>query len=166
MSQAIKDQKEAQVAKIRVMLEKAKAFVIVDYKGLTVAEDTELRNAFRKNKVNYHVLKNTLLRIALNELGYKEFDKFLEGPTSIAISLDDVVAPAKVSVEKVSALKKMQVKCGMVEGKFLSEAECTALSKLPSKEILISQLLSMLLAPISSFARTIEAISKQKEGIN
>lgn len=164
MSQTIKEQKEAQVAKIRAMLEKAKAFVIVDYMGLTVAEDTELRNAFRKNKVNYHVLKNTLLRIALNELGYKQFDKYLEGPTSIAISLDDVIAPAKVSIDKVSTLKKMQVKCGMVEGKFMSEKECEALSKLPSKEMLIAQLLSMLLAPISSFARTIDAISQQKQG--
>lgn len=164
MSQTIKEQKEAQVAKIKAMLEKAKAFVIVDYMGLTVAEDTELRNAFRKNKVNYHVLKNTLLRIALNELGYKQFDKYLEGPTSIAISLDDVIAPAKVSIDKVSTLKKMQVKCGMVEGKFMSEKECEALSKLPSKEMLIAQLLSMLLAPISSFARTIDAISQQKQG--
>lgn len=164
MSQTIKEQKEAQVAKIKAMLEKAKAFVIVDYMGLTVAEDTELRNAFRKNKVNYHVLKNTLLRIALNELGYKQFDKYLEGPTSIAISLDDVIAPAKVSIDKVSTLKKMHVKCGMVEGKFMSEKECEALSKLPSKEMLIAQLLSMLLAPISSFARTIDAISQQKQG--
>jgi len=163
MSKAIRDQKESQVEKIKKMLENAKAFVIVDYKGLNVAEDTDLRNSYRKNGVRYHVLKNTLLKIALNNLGYKGFDKFLEGTTSLAVSIDDVVAPAKVSAQKIAEFKKMQIKCGMVDGKFLSEQECNELSKLPSKETLIAQLLSMLLAPISSFARTIDAIAKQQE---
>ena len=130
---------------------------------MNVAEDTDLRNSYRKNGVRYHVLKNTLLKIALNNLGYKDFDKFLEGTTSLAVSIDDVVAPAKVSAQKIAEFKKMQIKCGMVDGKFLSEQECNELSKLPSKETLIAQLLSMLLAPISSFARTIDAIAKQQE---
>lgn len=163
MSQAIKDQKQAQVAKIKKMLEKAKAFVIVDYKGLNVAQDTQLREVYRKSGVTYHVLKNTLLKIALNDSGYTEFDKYLEGPTSLAVSLEDVVAPFKVTAQKVAEFKKMKIKCGMIEGKFLSDNECFELSKLPSKDILIAQLLSMLLSPISSFARVVDAIAKQKE---
>lgn len=163
MSKAIRDQKEAQVGKIKKMLENAKAFVIIDYKGLNVAEDTNLRNSYRKNGVSYHVLKNTLLKIALNELGYKDFDKYMEGTSSLAVSIDDVVAPSKVSAQKMAEFKKMKIKCGMVDGKFLTENECMELSKLPSKEVLIAQLLSMLLAPISSFARAIDAIAKQQE---
>lgn len=163
MSQSIREQKEAKVKEIRDLIEGSKSFILVDYIGINVAQDTELRGAYRKSGVSYHVFKNTLLKLALNDLGYTQFDEFLAGPTSIAVSVDDVIAPAKVSSEKIAQYKKMKIKCGMVEGEFFTAAQCAVLAKTPSKEVLLAQLLGMLLAPVSAFARAIDAIAKQKE---
>ena len=102
---------------IKDKIQRASSFVIIDYKGLTVAEDTQLRNEFRKAEVEYKVLKNTLVKIALNELGYTDFDEALNGPTAIAFSYGDAIAPAKVAVSNIKKLNKMQVKCGMLDKK-------------------------------------------------
>ncbi|MFA5450094.1 MAG: 50S ribosomal protein L10 [Clostridia bacterium] len=162
MSTAIRQQKEKQVEDIIKQFSEAKSFVLVDYKGLTVAQDTELRRAFRNAGVNYHVMKNRLVKIALNKMGFTEFDEALKGPTSVAMAADDLSAPARITVEKSNAFKKMAIKCGMADGLFLDEEGCKVLAKLPSREILIAQLLGMLQAPIASFARAIDAIAQQK----
>lgn len=162
MSQTIREKKEAKVEEIKSIIKNAKSFILVDYIGINVAQDTELRNAYRDANVNYNVFKNTLLKIALNDLGYTQFDEFLAGSTSVAVSVEDEIAPAKITADKIGKFKKMKIKCGMVEGEFFNADQVMALSKIPGKEVLLSQLLGMLLSPISSFARVIDAIAKEK----
>lgn len=160
---AFRDAKEVKVAEIKEKVQNASSFVLVDYKGLTVAEDTALRNEFRKSGVSYHVYKNRLMKIALNELGYTQFDDALNGPTAIALGSTDIAAPAKIAMEKSKAYKKMAVKCGCVDGRFLNEDECKVLATLPSREGLISQILGLLQSPVSRFARCIAAIAEKQE---
>lgn len=163
MSSVFRQQKEKQVAYITEQLKSAKSFLIIDYKGITVAQDTELRNAFRAAGVKYHVMKNRLVKIALTNLGYgKDYDVALNGTTAVAIATAEEAAPAKVTYQKAETIKVISVKCGMAEGRYLSPEECKALSMLPSRNVLIAQLLGMLQAPIASFARAIDAIAQKK----
>ena len=159
---ALRDQKVAKVAEIKEKLEKASSFVLLDYKGLTVADDTELRSAFRKSGVTYHVYKNRLVKIALNEMGYNQFDDALNGPTAVAMGSDDIAAPAKIALEKSKAFKKMEVKCGLVDGSFLDQAGCNTLATLPSREGLISQILGLLQSPVAGLARALAAIAEKQ----
>lgn len=158
----LRDAKVAKVAEIKGKLEQAGSFVLVDYKGLTVAEDTDLRNAFRKSGVTYHVYKNRLVKIALNEMGYNQFDEALNGPTAVAMGADDIAAPARIAFDKAKAFKKMAIKCGLVDGSFLDEEGCRTLATLPSREGLISQILGLLQSPVAGFARTIAAIAEKQ----
>jgi len=157
-----RDQKVAKVAEIKEKLENASSFVLLDYKGLTVAEDTELRAAFRKSGVTYHVYKNRLVKIALNEMGYTQFDEALNGPTAVAMGSDDIAAPAKIALEKSKAFKKMDVKCGLVDGSYLDKAGCGTLATLPSREGLISQILGLLQSPVAGLARAVAAIAEKQ----
>ena len=159
---SLRDAKVAKVAEIKGKLESASSIVLVDYKGLTVAEDTALRNEFRKAGVTYHVYKNRLVKIALNEMGYNQFDDALNGPTAVAMGSDDIAAPARIAFDKAKAYKKMAVKCGLVDGKYLDEEGCKTLSTLPSREGLISQILGLLQAPVAGFARAIAAIAEKQ----
>lgn len=150
------------VDKIKDKIQKSSAFVIIDYKGLTVAEDTALRTDFRNNGIEYKVLKNTLVKIALNELGYTDFDEALNGPTAVAFSYTDAIAPAKVAVSNIKKLNKMQVKCGMLDKKYVDEATVQALSKVPNKETLLAMLLSVLQAPVRGLAVALDQIAKKQ----
>ena len=161
-SNAILEQKKQQVEQIKKLVSEASSFVLIDYCGITVAQDTELRNEFRKNDAKYAVIKNRLLKIALNELGYTQFDEALNGPTAVAFGGENLAAPAKIANDKAAAFKKMKIKCGMVDGIFLDEAGVKRLATLPSKEGLIAMLLGMLQAPIAAFARAIDAIAKKQ----
>lgn len=156
-----RDAKVEKVVEIKGKLENASSFVLVDYKGLTVAEDTALRNEFRSKGVSYHVYKNRLMKIALNELGYTQFDEALNGPTAIALGSSDIAAPAKIAIEKAKAYKKMAIKAGLVDGSYLDAAGCQVLATLPSREGLISQILGLLQSPVASLARTIAAIAEK-----
>lgn len=158
------DQKKEIVAEIKGKLADVQAFVLVDYKGISVEQDTELRAEFRKNDVEYKVYKNRLLKIALNELGYKDYDAQLVGSTAIAIiKTDEVYAPAKIVKEKSVAWKKLGMKCGMVEGKFLTPEQCQELASMPSRTGMLSQLVGLLQAPISGLARVLQAVADQKQ---
>ncbi len=161
-STAILEQKKRQVEEIKKMITEASSFVLIDYCGISVAQDTELRNEFRSNDVKYAVIKNRLLKIALNELGYTQFDEALNGPTAVAFGGENLAAPAKIANDKAAAFKKMKIKCGMVDGIFLDEEGVKRLATLPSREGLIAMLLGMLQAPIAAFARAIDAIAKKK----
>ena len=161
-STAILEQKKRQVEEIKKMVSEASSFVLIDYCGISVAQDTELRNEFRKNDVKYAVIKTRLLKIALNELGYTQFDEALNGPTAVAFGGENLAAPAKIANDKAAAFKKMKIKCGMVDGIFLDEAGVKRLATLPSREGLIAMLLGMLQAPVAAFARAIDAIAKKK----
>lgn len=161
-STAILEQKKRQVEEIKKSISEASSFVLIDYCGISVAQDTELRNEFRKNDVKYAVIKNRLLKIALNELGYTQFDEALNGPTAVAFGGENLAAPAKIANDKAAAFKKMKIKCGMVDGIFLDETGVKRLATLPSREGLIAMLLGMLQAPVAAFARAIDAIAKKK----
>lgn len=155
--------KEKEVADIQDKVAKAKSIVIVDYRGLTVAEDTEMRVNMRKNGVEYKVLKNRLVLRALNAAGYEGFDKILEGPTAVAFGYDDAVAPAKIVSDTVAKTNnKIKVKGGIVEGKAAEISEIAALAKIPAKPVLVAQLLGMLTNPMRSLAVAMSKIAEQK----
>lgn len=157
-----KDLKVEKVVEIKEKLQKASSFILVNYQGLTVVEDTALRNEFRQNGVSYHVYKNRLLKIALNELGYTQYDEALNGPTAIAMGSNDIAAPAKVALSKAKQMKKLAIKCGSVDGDYLDQESCKVLATLPSREGLISQILGLLQAPIASFARALNQIAEKQ----
>ncbi|MEG1527919.1 MAG: 50S ribosomal protein L10 [Clostridia bacterium] len=152
--------KEVDIIKERIA--NTKGFVVFDYKGLTVLQDTEMRRTFRDQKVEYKVLKNTLVRLALNELGYKEFDLALNGPTAIAFATEDELAACKVAVESVSTYKTVQVKCGMMDKKYIDANAVEQYSKVPNKPALLSMLLSVLQAPVRSLAIALDKVAEQR----
>ncbi len=158
----------AQVAKreiveqIKTQIQNSQSFVVLDYKGLTVAKDTEFRSELRKNGVEYKVIKNTLFKIALNELGYTEFDDALNGPSSFAFGVEDAVAPAKVAAESIKKLNAMSIKCGMFDGKFADAATCNAMAKVPNKETLLGMLVSVLSAPMRGLAVALNAVAEKQ----
>ena len=139
--------KQAVVAQLKEQLESAKGVVLTSYKGLTVAQDTELRRELREAGVSYHVVKNTMLRIAAKEAGIEGIEEHLEGTTAFAFSTEDAVAPAKVicgfiKKNKLEDAEVLTVKVGMVEGKVIGVDEVKALAALPSREELIAKLLA------------------------
>lgn len=152
------------VEQIKEQIQNCQSFVILDYKGLTVAQDTEFRAEFRKNGVDYKVLKNTLFRKALNELGYTEFDEALNGPSAFAFGTNDAVAPAKVAAEGIAKYKAMQIKCGMFDKQFADAATCDAMSKVPSREVLLGMLVSVLSAPMRGLAVALNAVAEKNNG--
>ncbi len=156
--------KREAVEQIKEQIQNCQSFVIIDYKGLTVAQDTEFRAEFRKNGVEYKVLKNTLFRKALNELGYTEFDEALNGPSAFAFGTTDAIAPAKVASEGISKYKAMQIKCGMFDKKFADAATCDAMSKVPNKETLLGMLVSVLSAPMRGLAVALIAVAEKNNG--
>ncbi len=162
-SEKILQQKQQLVADLTEKFKTAAAGVFVDYCGLTVEEDTQLRNKLREAGVEYTVVKNTLTKRAANEAGFSEFDEILNGPTALALSFDDVVAPAKVLAEFAKDKDVFEIKAGFMEGKAMSLEEVTALSKIPSKDTLYAMLAGGLNATIAGLARAIDAVREQKE---
>ena len=156
-------EKQAVVAALTEQLQGAASGVLVDYKGITVAEDTALRVELRQNDVKYGVVKNTLARFALNNVGLSELDEVLNGTTSLATCESDPIAPMRVVNKYAKQLNgKFNIKGGFMDGKVLSLDEIMALAELPSKETLQAQALGMMLAPITSLAIVIKAIAEQK----
>lgn len=163
-SEKVLEAKKAQVSEIIEALKGATTGVLVDYRGLTVEEDTKLRNDLRAAGVNYFVVKNTLLRLAAKETGLEELDPVLNGPTAIALS-EDAVAPAKVLAEFAKGNDKMEIKSGFMDGKVLSMDELTQLAKTPNKETLIAKIMGSLNSPISGLARLLNTIVEGGEEI-
>lgn len=134
------------------------AGVLVDYRGLTVEEDTNLRRKFREAGVEYSVVKNTMTRFAAEKCGLSELDPVLNGPTALATHPTDVVASAKVIMDFAKENPNLEVKSGFVDGKVISIEEVKAYAAIPSKEVLISKMLGSMLSPIGALARTLQAI--------
>lgn len=155
--------KEQVVDEYAEKISKAKSFVIVDYRGLTVAEDTAMRKELRDNNVEYKVVKNRLTLLAMEKAGYKGLEGQLTGPTAIAISYEDAVAPSKVLVSYTKKNKNLEVKGGMVEGKLLSVNEINNVASIPAKPVLVAQLLGMLQTPIRGLAVVLSEIAKKQE---
>ncbi len=163
-SEKVLEAKKAQVAEITEALKGATTGVLVDYRGLTVEEDTKLRNNLREAGVKYFVVKNTLLRLAANQTGLEELDSILHGPTALAVS-EDAVAPAKVLADFAKENEKLEIKSGFMDGKVLSLDEIKQLAKTPSKEVLIAKIMGSLNSPISGLARLLNTIVEGGEEI-
>lgn len=149
------DQKRAVVSGISDSMKAAKAMVFADYRGLTVEQDTELRTALRKAGIEYKVVKNTLTRFAANENGLEGLDQFLNGPTAMASSDTDPVAPAKILNEYAKKFEKLELKVGVVEGKIIDVKGIAALADLPSKEVLIAKMLGSFNSPIAGLVNVL-----------
>ncbi len=154
--------KEEQVAQLQNWIQESSAVVLADYRGLTVAEDTVLRSELRKNNVGYKVAKNTLIKRAANNLEITELDAYLEGPTVMAYS-DDPIAVCKVLAKFAETHKAMEIKAGLVDGKFVSQEDINALAKMPSREVLLGRFLGSIQSSLSAFVRAIDAIKTKKE---
>lgn len=143
----------------------ASAGILVDYKGITVAEDTALRTELRKDEVNYTVVKNTLTRKALDKLGMSDLDSVLNGTTSLATAENDPIAPFRILNDYSKKLgERFNIKAAFMEGKVLSATEIAEMAELPSKDALYAKVLGTMIAPITGLAVCLGQILEQKGG--
>lgn len=156
-SAKVLEQKKTVVAELTEKMQNATAGVIVDYRGLTVEEDTKLRVKLREAGVEYKVVKNTLTRFAANQIGFEALDPVLNGPTALALS-DDPVAPAKVLAEFAKTNPNLEIKAGFLDGKVITLDEVKTLANTPSREVLIAKIMGSLNSPISKLVRTLQAL--------
>ena len=162
-SNKILDVKKAIVSGLAEEFKNAQTIVLADYRGLTVAQDTELRAAMRKAGVTYKVVKNTLASLAAEQAGIKGMDPMLKGPTVIAYSTDDFVAPAKLVKDYATKFPALEIKGGSMSGQVLDVEGVKALAAVPPKQVLYGQVVSGLITPIASFVMILGAIAKKAE---
>ena len=155
--------KQPIVAEISEVIKDAQSVVLVDYRGLTVEEDTALRKQLREAGVNYKVYKNTLMNFAFKGTDFEALAPYLNGPSAIAVSTEDATAPARVLAEFAKKAKNLEIKAGVVEGTFYDAKGMLAVAEIPSRDVLISKLLGSLQSPITNFARVIKQIA-EKDG--
>ena len=149
------------IDEIKGYVDKASAAVLVDYRGLTVEEDTRLRKALREAGVVYKVYKNTYLKRAFEGTDFAQLNGHLEGPTAIAFGLEDATAPARIIAEFAKKAPKLEFKAGVVEGVYYDVAGIEKVALIPSREVLISKLLGSLQSPIANLARVIKQIAEK-----
>lgn len=157
------EMKQQTVSEISDHFKASQSAILVDYRGLNVAEITALRKELRDNNIDYKVYKNTLAKRAVEEVGLGELSETLVGPTALAFGKDDVVAPAKIIHEFSKKHDALEIKGGVIEGRVATLEQIKELSTLPDYDGLVSMLLSVLQAPIRNLAYVTQAISEQKE---
>lgn len=160
------ESKKAIVAALEEQLKKAQGGVLVDYTGITVEQDTQLRNKLRAAGVSYNVVKNTMVRRALDDAGLSELDGVLHGTTAMAVDSEDPIVPIRVisdAIKDMGADTKFHIKAAFMEGKVLSAGEIAQLSALTSKKDLYAQLVGTLMAPMANLAAVVAAIA-DKDG--
>ena len=155
--------KQPIVAEISEVIKDAQSVVLVDYRGLTVEEDTALRKQLREAGVNYKVYKNTLMNFAFKGTDFESLAPYLNGPSAIAVSTEDATAPARVIAEFAKKAKNLEIKAGVVDGDLYDAKGMQAIADIPSRDVLISRLLGSLQSPITNFARVIKQIA-EKDG--
>lgn len=155
------ESKKAIVEELRAKMQNSTACVFVDYKGISVADDTKLRRDLRAAGVEYSVVKNTLVRFAANEIGFSELDSHLNGTTALAISPEDPIVAARVLCEYSKKNPKFKVKVGILEGKIIPNSQVQVLAELPSKETLIAQVLYGFNTPITKLVIALNEIAKK-----
>ena len=153
--------KQPVVDEIKELLDGAETAVVVDYRGLTVAEDTQLRKALREAGVSYKVYKNTLMNFAFKGTEFEALAPVLEGPNAIAISKEDATAPARVLAEFAKKADKLELKGGVVEGTYYDAAGIGVIASIPSREVLLGRLLGSMQSPITNFARVLNQIAEK-----
>ncbi|MDD5950157.1 MAG: 50S ribosomal protein L10 [Lachnospiraceae bacterium] len=155
--------KQPIVEEIKNNFADAQAAVLVDYRGLTVEQDTRLRKQLRENGVIYKVYKNTMVNLAVQGTEFEELTKDLEGPTAVAFSKTDATAPARILCKFAKEAPALEVKSGIIDGTYYDKAGVETLSNIPSREELLSKLLGSIQSPIANFARVIKQIAESKE---
>lgn len=158
------EEKKPIVEEISSYLDGAASAVLVDYRGLTVEQDTILRRKFREAGIVYKVYKNTMIRLAIQGTEFEPIDKDLEGPTAIAISKDDATAAARIISEAAKDAPALEMKSGIVEGRYYDAAGMGVIASIPSREVLLSRLLGSMQSPMANFARVIKQIAEKQEG--
>ncbi|MGD6968840.1 50S ribosomal protein L10 [Rossellomorea vietnamensis] len=160
---SILDQKKQIVDEISDKMKNSVSTIIVDYRGLNVSEVTELRKQLREAGIDFKVYKNTMTRRAAEAAGFEGLNEVLTGPSAIAFSTEEVVAPAKIINNFAKDHEALEIKAGIIEGTVTSVEEVKAIAELPSREGLLSMLLSVLQAPMRNFALATKAVADQKE---
>ena len=156
--------KQPIVEEISELLNGAASAVAVDYLGLTVAQDTELRKQLREAGVTYKVYKNTLIRRAAKGTAFEALDPHLEGPTALAVSKDDATAPARILAEFAKTAPKLELKASVVEGTYYDQAGTQVIATIPSREVLLGKLLGSIQSPITNLARVLNQIAEKNGG--
>ncbi len=153
--------KQPVIQEISEKIKDAQALVLVDHRGLTVAQDTELRKKLREEGVTYKVYKNTMMNFAFQGTDFEQLKDLLNGPSAMAVSATDPAAPARVLYEFAKKAKALEIKGGVIEGKFYDAEAMTEIATIPSKEVLLSRLLGSMQSPIANFARVINQIAEK-----
>jgi len=159
------DQKQEIVRELKEKLQSSKTTIVADYRGLKVAEANELRNMLRKSGVEYRVVKNTMVSFAAQDAGLADLEQLLAGPTALAFSPDDPVIPAKLLTEYARTHKQLSLKGGVLEGKLIGPEGIKALAELPSREVLLAQVVGAFQAPISNWVSLLQAPIQQLTGL-
>ena len=162
MNKDVLAQKEADVAELSQKISDSSSVVVVEYRGLTVAEITELRNNLRKEGVDMKVFKNTIAQRTVKQLGFEALEQALKGPNALVFGTDQV-APARVLAEFAKTHDKLVLKSGIVDGAVVDEATIKTLSSLPNKEGMLAKFASTLNAPVIKFALAVKAVAESKE---
>ena len=164
MSKEIIAKKAAIVEEVFEKFQSASSVVVVDYRGLTVAQDTELRKKLREAGVGYKVYKNTMIRFAAKGTAFEALEPNLEGPTALAVSKTDATAPARILAEFAKTAPALEIKGGVVEGVYYDEKGMAQISSIPSREVLLGKLLGSIQSPITNFARVLKQIAEAQGG--
>ena len=164
-SNAVLEAKKAKVEKLTEIIKNSVSGVLVDYKGINVEDDTKLRKELREAGVHYFVEKNTILLRAFKECGIEGFEEALNGTTALAVSNDDQTAPARIlgKFAEKAGDEKFNLKAGYIEGEIYDQAGVVALSKIPSKDTLLAQLVGSLQGPLQKLAATLNAVAEKKK---
>ena len=162
-SETILKQKQAEVTALAEKIKSAKCVLLTEYRGINVADVTDLRAKLRQSNTEYKVMKNNIIKRALEECGVTELDNILVGPTAIVMDNEDYLAPSKAIYEYAKANDFYKIKGGIIDGKVVPPEEIIALAKLPSREVLIAQLAGALLGNISKLAVALDQVKAQKE---
>ena len=149
------------IEEITARVKDAQSIVLVDYRGLTVEQDTQLRKNLREAGVTYKVYKNTYMTRALKGTEFECLTEYLEGPSAIAISKDDATAPARLLAEFAKTAEKLEIKAGIVEGTVYDAKGIEAIASIPSRDVLISRLLGSMQSPITNFARVMNQLAEK-----
>ena len=149
------------VDEISASIKDAQSVVLVDYRGLTVEQDTQLRRNLREAGITYKVYKNTFMNFAFKGTEFEGLTQYLEGPSAVAISTDDATAPARVLSEFAKTADKLEIKAGVVEGTVYDAKGMASIASIPSRDVLISRLLGSLQSPIANFARVMNQLAEK-----
>ena len=157
------EQKQVVINEIKGKLDKSLSLVIVDARGLTVAQDTELRKKLREAGIDYKVYKNSMMEFAVKDTPYAPIAEYLKGPSTMAFSYDDATSAARLIAGEMKTMTKLEFKAAVIDGVLYDAAGTDKLSKIPGREELLSRLLGSFKSPMSSFARVVKAIAEEKE---